>query len=152
MSSTVQATVDPDTRTATITTRFARPIEVVWTLWSDADKLARWWGPPGVPLTVDHHDLVPGGRIDVTAHVAGSVVRGRWRIMAVDPPRSLRFTFASDGLEPTEIHVRIDPVSQATTTMAITARFASDADLHRATEIGFVEGVARACESAHEAL
>lgn len=152
MNEKVQTTVDPNARTATITTTFNRPIEAVWTLWSDPDKLARWWGPPGVPMTVDHHDLAPGGRIDVAAHVAGSVIRGRWSIIAVEPPRSLRFTFASDGLEPTEIDVRIEPVSQATTTMTVTARFASDSDLDDATEIGFVEGVARACESAHAVL
>lgn len=152
MSSKVRAVVDPDERTATITTRFEQPIDAVWTLWSDPAKLARWWGPPGVPMTVDHHDLVPGGHVDVTAHAAGTVIRGRWSIIAVDPPRSLRFRFTSDGLEPTEIDVSIEPASPATTTMTITARFASDADLGRAIEIGFVDGIARACESAHTAF
>ena len=36
--------------------------------------------------------------------------------------------------------------------MTVTARFASDADLGHAIEIGFVDGVARACASAHTAL
>lgn len=152
MSSKVQAVVDPDERTATITTRFEQPMDVVWTLWSDPVKVARWWGPPGVPMTVDHHDLRLGGHVEVTVHAAGSTISARWSIIAVEPPRSLRFTFASDGLAPTEIDVLIQPVSEATTTMTITARFASDADLAHAIEIGFVEGLARACESARTAL
>lgn len=152
MSSKVQAVVDPDKRTATITTTFDQPIDVVWTLWSDPAKLARWWGPPGVPMTVDHHDLRPGGHVDVTAHAAGSTIRAHWSIIAVDPPRSLRFTFASDGLEPAAIDVQIAPAAEAATTMTITARFASDAGLAHAIEIGFVDGVARSCASAHAAL
>lgn len=152
MNPEVHAVVDPDERTATITTGFEQPVDVVWTLWSDPDKLARWWGPPGLPMTVDHHDLSPGGRVDVTVRTGRSIIRGHWSNIAVEPPRSLRFTFASDGLEPTEIEVLIERSSDAATTMTITARFASDADLGRALEIRFVDGLARACESAHSAL
>jgi uncharacterized protein YndB with AHSA1/START domain len=152
MSSKVQAVVDPDARIATITTRFNQPIEVVWTLWSDPDKLARWWGPPGVPMTVDHHDLRPGGRVEVTVHLGDSVIRGHWSILAVDAPGSLRFTFSSDGLEPTEIDVLIERSSETATTMTITARFLSAADFDHALEIGFVEGVTRSIESAHAVL
>lgn len=147
MSSKVQAVVDPQQRTATITTRFERPIDVVWTLFSDPDKLARWWGPPGVPMTVDHHDLVLGGRVDVAVHL-DPVIRGRWSILWVEPPRFLRFTFASHGLEPTEIDVRLESESDDVTTMTVTARFTSDGAFGLAIDIGFVDGLARSVEAA----
>lgn len=152
MTLKVQSVVDPHERTATITTTFEQQIDVVWTLWSDPVKLAKWWGPPGVPMAVDHHDLSVGGHVDITVHAAGSVIRGHWSIIAVEPSRSLRFTFASDGLEPTDIDVLIEQTSDATTTMTITARFTTDADLRHATEIGFVDGLTRACESARATL
>lgn len=148
----VRAEVDPAERRATLITTFERPLDVVWTLWSDPQKLARWWGPPGIPLTVDHHDLRPGGRVEVTAHLPAQVIRARWTVTAVEPPRHLRFTFASDGLEPTEIVVRLEPTSDATTAMTLTAGFATDADLAHALRIGFVDGLTRSCRSAAAAL
>jgi uncharacterized protein YndB with AHSA1/START domain len=152
MSSNVQAVVDRGERTATITTVFRQPIDAVWRLWSDPVKLARWWGPPGVPMTVDHHDLVPGGSVDVTVSAAGGVIRGHWSVTAVDPPSSLCFVFSSDGIEPTQIDVLIEPGSETTTTMTVTVRFGSDADLDRAIQIGFVDGVVRSCQSAQAVL
>lgn len=149
MTGRVDATVDPAARIATITTTFERPLADVWSLWSDPDKLARWWGPPGIPMTVDHHDLRPGGRVEVTVRAGSAVIRGQWSVAEVEPPRSLRFTFSSDGLEPTEIEVAIDPVTDTTTAMVVTARFASDVDLDHALAIGFVDGLTRSVRSAH---
>lgn len=153
MGPAVHTELDPARRAATITTTFTQSVEAVWTLWSDPAKLARWWGPPGVRLTVDHHDLRPGGRVEVAAHPGTTVIRARWAVHAVEAPHALRFTFTSDGLAATEVDVRIDPVAAGTgtgtgTTMVLTARFATDADLARAQEIGFVAGVARSCAAA----
>lgn len=149
MTPPVHSAIDRHARTVTITTTFARPSAAVWALWSDPDELARWWGPPGLPMTVDHHDLRPGGRVEVAVQAGGSVVRGRWSIVDVDPPRSLRFTFASDGLDPTDIDVLIEPTSETSTTMTLTARFRSDEDLRHAVDIGFDAGLARSCGAAH---
>lgn len=148
MSEEVEAVIDERERLATITTTFEHPVATVWTLWSDPEKLARWWGPPGVALSVDHHDL----RVEVRVEVGDTVIRGHWSILAIDPPRSLRFTFASDGLDPTEIDVRLESTSATTTTMTVTARFRSDAELAHALDIGFVDGLTRSCASAPAAL
>lgn len=152
MSAEVQSVIDPDERTATLRTSFEQPIDVVWTLWSDPRKLARWWGPPGMPMTVDHHDLSPGGRVEVTVHLGDSVIRGRWTITSIDAPRSLGFTFESDGIGPTRIDVLIEPGSGTDTTMTLIARFATDADLRHAAEIGFADGLARSVASAQRTL
>lgn len=152
MNPAVSSHVDEVRRTAVITTRFEHPVEVVWTLWSDAAKLARWWGPPGMPMTVDHHDLRAGGSVELTVDTPGGTIRGRWSIHAVAAPHALAFTFESDGLDPTEISVEITAASPSSTAMTVTARFASDAAMHHAVEIGFVAGVARSCAQAPSVL
>jgi uncharacterized protein YndB with AHSA1/START domain len=35
--------------------------DVVFRAWTDPDQLAEWWGPKGLPLTVEQSDLQPGG-------------------------------------------------------------------------------------------
>ena len=152
MSPAVHSRVDTAERAAVITTEFDHPVEVVWTLFSDPTKLARWWGPPGMPITIDRHDLRPGGSVELTVSTAGGDVRGRWTIHEVAAPHTLTFTFASDGLDPTEISIDIRAAPNTSTTMVITARFASDEAMHRALDIGFVAGVARSCAAAHEVI
>lgn len=148
MTPGVHSHVDPGQRAALISTTFDHPVEVVWRLFSDPAKLARWWGPPGMAMTIDRHDLQPGGEVDLTVATPGGEIRGRWQIHDVTPPHGLRFTFSSDGLDPTEITVELEPLRDDRTTMRITARFLSDADLRHARDIGFVEGVARSCTTA----
>lgn len=152
MRDDVEATVDHARRTATVTTRFDHPPDAVWRLWSDPAKVARWWGPPGLPMTVDHHDLRPGGTVEVTVDAPRGPIRGRWDVTAVDPPRALRFTFSSDGLDPTEIDVRIGTEADGTTTMVVTARFTSEARMQHALSIGFVDGLARSCAASHDVV
>ncbi|MDQ2678449.1 MAG: SRPBCC domain-containing protein [Actinomycetota bacterium] len=152
MKPKVQSHVDHAERAAVLTTDFDHPIEVVWTLFSDPAKLERWWGPPGMPMTVDRHDLRPGGTVEVTVTTDGGVIRGHWTIRAVDAPTHLSFTFESDGLDPTAITVDITATSDASATMAITARFVTDDDLRHALDIGFTEGLARSCASAHAVI
>jgi uncharacterized protein YndB with AHSA1/START domain len=152
VSPTVGSHVDVARRTAVLTTEFAHPIAVVWTLWSDPLKLARWWGPPGMPMNVHRHDLRPGCVTTFTVELPGGPIRGRWEIHDVEPPRALRFTFASDGLEPTEVDVGLVETTASSTAQSVTLRFASDENMRHALDIGFVEGVARSIGTAHIAV
>jgi uncharacterized protein YndB with AHSA1/START domain len=152
MTRFVHSRIDTDDRAAVITTSFDHPTDVVWGLFSDPAKLARWWGPPGLPMTVDHHDLRPGGAVLLTVSTGDAEIHGRWDIHEVDAPHRLRFTFSSDGLEPTEVTVRLDAESDRRTALRITARFSSDDLLRHALDIGFVDGVARAVATAHDAV
>jgi uncharacterized protein YndB with AHSA1/START domain len=146
----VNSRVDTAERAAVITTEFDQPAPVVWTLFSDASKLARWWGPPGMPMRIHRHDLRPGGSVELTVSTPMGDVHARWTIRDVAAPRTLGFTFVSDGLDPTEITVDLRSSSETSTTMEITVRFASDDAMHRALDIGFVDGVARSCATALE--
>lgn len=152
MTPAVNSHVDTAERTAVITTFFDRPVDVVWTLFSDPTKLARWWGPPGMPTAIDRHDLRPGGSVRLTVTTSDAEIRGRWSIHEVAAPHTLSFTFSSDGLSPTEITVHLEATTDSSTSMTITARFASDDTLRHALDIGFVDGIARSCATAHEVI
>jgi len=85
----------------------------------------------------------------------GEKYHGWWRVIAVDPPRSLVIEdgFADDSGRPnddlptTSIEVRLTAATAATaakTRMTITSRFASIADMEQIIAIGQDEGMARA--------
>jgi len=40
---------------------FHAPRELVYRVWTEADHLARWWGPAGMELSVARLDVRPGG-------------------------------------------------------------------------------------------
>lgn len=44
------------------------PREKVWLVWTDADHVAKWWGPAGFTNTVYAMDLRPGGIWRYTMH------------------------------------------------------------------------------------
>lgn len=140
---------DPVALTLTIVSAFDAPAERVWQVWADPRQLERWWGPPTYPATVVDHDLTAGGR--VTYYMTGpdgEKHHGWWRITTVDPPRSLTFEdgFADEGGRPnqelptTTVEVRLTSATADTTTMAITTRFATTADMEALIAMGHEEG------------
>ena len=44
-----------------VTREFDAPRDLVWKAWTEPDRLARWWGPPGSAIEVARLDLRPGG-------------------------------------------------------------------------------------------
>jgi uncharacterized protein YndB with AHSA1/START domain len=40
---------------------FEAPRELVFKAWTEAERLAQWWGPKGCKITVNKFDLRPGG-------------------------------------------------------------------------------------------
>ena len=139
---------DPVTRTLTIVAEFDKPAQRVWQVWADPRQLERWWGPPTYPATVVDHDLTVGGR--VTYYMTGphgEKLHAWWRIVSVDPPRSLRFeegnaedTWPNDQAPTTSIEVRLVETAERTT-MTITCRFAPIADKEQVPDTGAEEGM-----------
>jgi uncharacterized protein YndB with AHSA1/START domain len=83
---------DFDALTLTVIADFDATVERVWELWADPRLLERWWGPPTHPATVIEHDLTPGG--EVTYYMTspeGEKYHGWWRLVSVNPPKSLEF-------------------------------------------------------------
>ncbi len=48
-------------RTLTIERTFNAPIQLVWDAWTQAEKIALWWGPKGMQTKVIQHDFKVGG-------------------------------------------------------------------------------------------
>lgn len=74
--------------------------ERAFRLWSDADHLARWWGPKdegGRPMEATEVRWTPSAgerwRVALVAPDGTSFVQGG-RFVTVDPPNALAFTFA----------------------------------------------------------
>jgi uncharacterized protein YndB with AHSA1/START domain len=144
---------DPVALTLTIVSEFDAPAARVWQVWADPRQLERWWGPSPFRATVVDHDLTPGGR--VTYYMTGpdgETYHGWWRVIVVDPPHSLTIEdgFADESGRPnhdlpiTSVEVRLTAASAGKTTMTMTSRFASLADMEQIIAIGQDEGVVRA--------
>jgi uncharacterized protein YndB with AHSA1/START domain len=144
---------DPVALTLMIVSEFNASVARLWQVWADPRQLQRWWGPPSTPATIVEHDLTPGGR--VTYYMTGpdgATYHGWWRVIAVDPPHSLDIEdgFAdetgrpNDDLPTTSVEVRLTPVTAERTTMTMTSRFASIADMETIIAIGQDEGMALA--------
>ena len=128
---------DPVALTLTIVAEFDTTAERVWQVWADPRQLERWWGPPTYPATVVDHDLSDGGRVTYSmTGPNGEKLHGWWRIISVDPPRSLEFEDGcaddsgqgDDELLTTSVEVRLLETPEKTT-MTITSRFDSIADM-----------------------
>jgi uncharacterized protein YndB with AHSA1/START domain len=82
----------------------------------------------------------------------GEKYHGWWRVIAVDPPHSLKIEdgFAdergrpNDDLPTTSIEVRLTAATAAKTTMTMTSRFASISDMEHIIAIRQDEGMALA--------
>jgi uncharacterized protein YndB with AHSA1/START domain len=140
---------DFDNRTLILIADFNAPLERVWTLWEDPRQLEKWWGPPGFPSTFEEHNLIPGGQ--VTYYMTGpegETHRGWWRIDAVTPPTSLRFTdgFADQQGNPIEdmpvssVHMQLSEHAGGTR-MELRSVFASREQMQQTLDMGAAEGM-----------
>jgi uncharacterized protein YndB with AHSA1/START domain len=143
---------DFDNLTLTVVADFEAGIRRVWQLWADPRRLERWWGPPSHPATVERHRLISGG--EVTYFMTGPTgerSRGWWRIISVDPPRSLDFIdgFADQDGTPipggptTTVQVRLTE-RDSRTRMVVRSIFASREHMERIVSLGADEIFAQA--------
>ena len=118
-------------------------------------------GPPTYPSTFVDHDLAPGGRVNYyMTSPEGDKYRGWWRVLTVDPPRSLEFEdgFADDQGEPnpdmptTVVHVAIDELPDGRTLMAVRSTFPSLEAMEQVLAMGAVEGMTLAMNQIDDLL
>ena len=57
---------DLDNLTLTVIADFDAPVEAVWELWADPQKLGLWWGPPNYSTTFEPYEMSVGAEM---AHV-----------------------------------------------------------------------------------
>lgn len=144
---------DLDALTLSITSTFPAPVDRVWQLWADPRLLERWWGPPTYPATVRDHDLAVGGLVTYyMTSPEGERYHGWWRILAVEPPRSLAFEdgFADAQGSPdlsmpvTTAQVTIAADPDGGTRMEIRSTFPTRAAMDQLVAMGMVEGMTAA--------
>lgn len=81
---------DPvDTREITLTRVFAAPRETVFAMWTEAEHLARWWGPDGFTAPRVVSDPRPGGELTIDMVGQGLEQTMRARYLEVSPPDRL---------------------------------------------------------------
>jgi len=140
---------DLDQHTLTVTAEFAAPVERVWSLYADARRLERHWGPPGWPATFVRHDFVAGGGSHYfMAGPDGEQAHGVWRITAVDAPRSFELDDAfadaeghpDESLGWTHMAATLQPTDGGTRVVLVST-FRSTEQLQQMIDMGMEEGL-----------
>lgn len=77
-----------------ISRRFAASRDLVWKAWSEAERLARWWGPRGCAIEVGRLEFRPGGFFHYAMRFPGSDPRdepvwGRFLYREIAAPERL---------------------------------------------------------------
>lgn len=68
-----------DANAFVLTREFAAPRPLVWTAWTELDRLKKWWGPKGFTMQSCTLDLRPGGRFHYNMRgPAGAVMADMW--------------------------------------------------------------------------
>lgn len=98
--STVAAPAAPE---FVITRVLDAPREVVWAAWTQAERLAHWWGPKGCKIRIAKLDVRPGGMFHYTmSFKAGPVWWGRFLYREITAPERIvfvnSFSDASGGM------------------------------------------------------
>ncbi len=74
---------------------FDAPRGLVWKAWTEADRMAQWWGPKGSIITVAKLDLKPGGIFHYSMTMpGGKLIWARFEYWEISPPERQVFVNA----------------------------------------------------------
>ncbi len=141
-------TTDPENLTMTLVADVSASVERLWHVYTDADQLSRFWGPPGWPSTFTAFDLRPGGRVDYAmTGPRGESSRGSWEVLNVDEGRSFEVLDAFvdengdriEGFPPMRM-VFVFEATDAGARLTTTTYFASLEALEQVIAMGVIEG------------
>jgi len=84
----------------TISRRLAAPRDLVWKMWTEAEHLARWWGPKGFAWLSGTIDLRPGGIFHYgVKSPGGAEMWGRFVFHDIVAPERLSFVNSFSNAE-----------------------------------------------------
>lgn len=147
-------TTDPENLTMTLVADVAAPVERLWQVYTEADQLSRFWGPPGWPSTFTAFDLRPGGRVDYRmTGPRGETSRGSWEVLSVDEGRSYEVLDSfvdADGktlenLPTTRMRFEF-AATEGGSRLTTTSHFTSLEGLEQVIAMGVIEGSRQATE------
>ncbi|MBW3627828.1 MAG: SRPBCC domain-containing protein [Gemmatimonadetes bacterium] len=142
-------TTDPGALSLTVVGDYPVPVERLWEVYADPRQLEKFWGPETWPATFTRHDMAVGGWSQY--HMTGpdgSMSRGWWRFVAVEPGRSFEVEdgFAHEDGRPNEemptmrMVFTFEPTSTGSRFTGVTV-FPSVEAMERLVEMGMVEGM-----------
>lgn len=151
---------DPENLTMTLVADVAATVERLWQVYTDADQLSRFWGPPGWPSTFTAFDLRPGGRVDYRmTGPRGETSRGSWEVLSVDAGRSFEVldSFVDEkgdvleGFPTTRMRFQFE-ATDAGSRLTTTSHFTSLEGLEQVIAMGVIEGSRQAAAQLDAAL
>ena len=85
-------TVNAGQKELVLTRRLQAPRTLVWKAWTEPERLAQWWGPKGMPITVHKLELRAGGTFHYSMRAPdGKDWWGKFVYGKVAPPEKLAF-------------------------------------------------------------
>lgn len=80
-------------RTMLLRRRIAAPVRAVWSAWTDAERLPKWWGPDGYSCRTKRIDLREGGEwvFDMIGP-DGTVYPNHHRYTRIQPRERIEYT------------------------------------------------------------
>jgi uncharacterized protein YndB with AHSA1/START domain len=89
---TVTAAVASTEKPFTISRTFNAPRNLVWKAWTEAERLAQWWGPKGCEIRVIKLDFRPGGIFHYAmAFQPGQEMYGRFMYRDIAAPECMEY-------------------------------------------------------------
>ena len=122
----------------TIERSFSAAAAVVFTAFSDAREVAKWWGPEGFRIPEIEFEPIVGGHYRIAMQPPGGDpfhLDGEFR--AVDAPHRLAYTFVWDPPDPDDVETLVDlsfrDLGESTSVKLTQGEFKTEArlDLHR---------------------
>lgn len=122
---------------------FDAPRELVWKVYTEPERIARWWGTHGSTTEVVDMDLRPGGRWHYISHAPDREPIGFFGdYLEVEPPARILRTFTVDipGFEPGRETMTLEDLGDGRTRITERGHFGSMAAIEEQLAVGMVEG------------
>jgi uncharacterized protein YndB with AHSA1/START domain len=123
------------------TTRvFDAPRELVWTVWTDPDHIAHWFGPNGFTTTTKAFEFRPGGRWLFTLHgLDGTDYRNEVTYTEIIEPELIRYDHGPSPIF--DVTLRFEDEDIAKTKLTMQMLFTTREERDRTVEkFGAIEG------------
>ena len=122
---------------------FDAPRELVWKVYTEPERIARWWGTHDSTTEVVRMDLRPGGGWHYISHSPGRDPIGFFGdYLEVEPPARIVRTFTVDipGFQPGRETMTLEDLGDGKTKITERGHFGSLAEIEEQVAVGMVEG------------
>ena len=146
---------EPEDREFLLTRTFDAPRELVFRAWTEADRLARWFGPKGFTMLSTALDLRPGGVFLYGMRSPdGHEVWGKWVFREIVPPERLAFvvSFSDEAGGVTRHPFAPDWPSEILSTVTFAEQDGKTTLTMRGIPINATESERKVFEAGHESM